>query len=97
VKHFEEKPLSLSFHPSGLHLIVSFSDKVRLMNILENELVHFKDLSIKNCYSVKFSHGGQLFAVVNNVMAQIFNFYTLDQPPHFQFKPQAGKFQTLTW
>ena len=67
------------------------------MNILENELVHFKDLSIKNCYSVKFSHGGHLFAVVNNVMAQIFNFYTLDQPPHYQFKPQAGKFQTLNW
>ena len=44
IKQFEEKPLSLSFHPSGLHLIVSFSDKVRLMNILENELVHFKDL-----------------------------------------------------
>lgn len=54
-------------------------------------------MSIKNCYSVKFSHGGHLFAVVNNVMAQIFNFYTLDQPPHYQFKPQAGKFQTLTW
>lgn len=36
IKNFDEKPLSLSFHPSGLHLIVTFPDKVRLINILEN-------------------------------------------------------------
>ena len=46
---------------------------------------------------MKFAHGGHLFAVVNNVMVQLFNFYTLDQPPHYQFKAQAGKFQTMTW
>ena len=46
---------------------------------------------------MKFSHGGHLFAVVNNVMVQLFNFYTLDQPSHYQFKAQAGKFQTMSW
>ena len=30
-------------------------------------------------------------------MVQIYNFYTLDQPSHYQFKAQAGKFQTMTW
>ena len=30
-------------------------------------------------------------------MVQVFNFYTLDQPPHYQFKAQTGKFQTMTW
>ena len=30
-------------------------------------------------------------------MVQLFNFYTLDQPSHYQFKAQAGKFQTMTW
>lgn len=97
IKNFDEKPLSLSFHPSGLHLVVSFPDKIRLINILDNDLVSFKDLPIKNCYEVKFSNGGHLFAAVNNVMVQLFNFYTLDQPSHYQFKAQAGKFQTMTW
>ena len=97
IKNFDEKPLSLSFHPSGLHLVVSFPDKIRLINILDNDLVSFKDLPIKNCYEVKFSHGGHLFAAVNNVMVQLFNFYTLDQPSHYQFKAQAGKFQTMVW
>lgn len=46
---------------------------------------------------MKFSNGGHLFAVVNNVMVQVFNFYTLDQPPHYQFKAQAGKFQAMCW
>lgn len=30
-------------------------------------------------------------------MVQVFNFYTLDQPPHYQFKAQSGKFQTMSW
>lgn len=60
-------------------------------------MISFKDLPIKNCYEVKFSHGGHLFAVVNNVMVQVFNFYTLDQPPHYQFKAQTGKFQAMCW
>ena len=30
-------------------------------------------------------------------MVQLFNFYTLDQPSHYQFKAQAGKFQTMCW
>jgi hypothetical protein len=30
-------------------------------------------------------------------MVQIFNFYTLDQPPNYQFKTQAGKFQAMCW
>lgn len=77
--------------------MVSFPDKIRLINILENDLVSFKDLPIKNCYEVKFSNGGHLFSAVNNVMVQLFNFYTLDQPSHYQFKAQAGKFQTMTW
>lgn len=70
---------------------------MRIINILDSELVNLKDLSIKNCHEVKFSHGGHLFAVVNNVMVQLFNFYTLDQPPHYQFKGQTGKLSTMAW
>ena len=35
--------------------------------------------------------------MVNNVMVQLFNFYTLDQAPQYQFKAVAGKFQALCW
>ena len=35
--------------------------------------------------------------MVNNVMVQLFNFYTLDQAPQYQFKAVAGKFQAMCW
>ena len=30
---FPEEPFSLAFHPSGFHLVVGFSDKLRIMNV----------------------------------------------------------------
>ena len=33
MKVFPEGPTSVAFHPSGLHLIVGFSDKLRLLNV----------------------------------------------------------------
>lgn len=33
MKVFPEGPTSISFHPSGLQLLVGFSDKLRLMNV----------------------------------------------------------------
>ena len=33
---------AIAFHPSGLHLVVGFSDNVRLMNILDKQLVMYK-------------------------------------------------------
>ena len=33
-KTFSEDPFSVAFHPSGLHLLVGFADKLRLMNLL---------------------------------------------------------------
>jgi len=35
---------ALAFHPSGLHLVVGFSDSVKLMNILDKKLVEYKSL-----------------------------------------------------
>lgn len=89
--------MSLAFHPSGLHLAVSFPDKIKLINIIDSDLVPYKELSQKNCYEVKFSNGGHLFAVVNSLMVQIYNFYTCEQPPNYQFKALGGRFQCVVW
>jgi cilia- and flagella-associated protein 57 len=37
-KHFTEEPFSVALHPSGQHLIVGFSDKLRLMNLLMDDM-----------------------------------------------------------
>ena len=78
-KQFNEDPLSVAFHPSGLHLLVGFADKLRLMNVLMDDIRPFREISIKMCRECRFSHGGQYFAAVNGNIISIFDFYTGDK------------------
>lgn len=74
-----EAASSLSLHPSGLHLVVAYSDKLRVLNLQKDgeSLSNFKDInSFKNCSYVKFSNGGQYFAATSGNQLHIFKFYT---------------------
>lgn len=46
-KFFNEEAYSVAFHPSGFHLIIGFSDKLRLMNLLMEDMRTYKDIPIK--------------------------------------------------
>lgn len=48
-KFYQEEIFSVSIHPSGLYLLVSFADKLRLMNMLLDDLRTFKDFNIRAC------------------------------------------------
>lgn len=65
VEFFGEVPYSVAFHPSGFHIVVGFADKLRMMNIFANCIKSYKDIHIKACREVVFSHGGHLFAATN--------------------------------
>lgn len=55
---------ALAFHPSGMHLLVGVTDKLICYSVRAEKLTKFKDWNIRNCYDIKFSHGGHLFAAV---------------------------------
>ena len=38
-KEFADEPYAIAFHPSGFHLIVSFPEKIHMMNIFQNDIV----------------------------------------------------------
>jgi WD40 repeat protein len=60
-KSFNEEAFCVSFHPSGYHIIVGLSDRLRLMNICvhNNQIKHFREIvPFKNCKEIKFSNGG---------------------------------------
>jgi len=42
-KYFNEDPFSVAFHPTGLHLLVGFTDKLRLMNVLMDDIRPYKE------------------------------------------------------
>jgi hypothetical protein len=77
-KEFQEEAHTVSLHPSGLFILVGFSDKLKLFTILIDDLRPFKEFSIRGCLEVLFSNGGHLFAAVHGNVIQIYSTVTFD-------------------
>jgi WD40 repeat protein len=99
---FAETAYSLAFHPSGLHCVVGFSDKLKLMNLfldIKESRRDLKEIPAKGHKEIRFSNGGHLFAVScsNPQTIYIYNFYTCENPSHLIFKGHSGKVKCLEW
>lgn len=55
-REFQEECYSIALHPSGLYILVGFSDKLRLMNLLIDEIRTFKEFTIRGCREVNIIH-----------------------------------------
>ena len=53
---FQEEAFSIALHPSGLFVIVGFSEKLRLMNLLNEDIRPFKEFMIRGCREVGYVH-----------------------------------------
>ena len=95
VKFFPEEAYSVAFHPSGLNVLVGFTDKLRLMNLLMDDIRTYKEFSIKACRECRFSNGGQYFAAVNGNTVQIYNTYTCENIGNL--RGHNGKVRSLHW
>ena len=76
---FQDDMTAIAIHPSGLHLMIGFSDKLRYFNVLMDDLRQFHEFPIKACKCVRFAHGGHMFAAVNISNIVIFSNYTLEK------------------
>ncbi|GMF42028.1 unnamed protein product [Phytophthora fragariaefolia] len=94
-KRFNEEAFSVACHPSGLHLLVGFADKLRLLNILMDDIRSFKELPVKACRECQFSTGGHLFAAVNGNTIQVFSLFTGDLVA--TLRGHNGKVRSLFW
>ncbi|KAJ3192775.1 Cilia- and flagella-associated protein 57 [Irineochytrium annulatum] len=94
-KYFPEEAHSVSLHPSGLYLLVGFSDKLRLLNVLMDEFRLFKEFPIRGCKECKFSNGGHIFAAVHGNMIQLYSLWTFDNIGNL--KGHNGKVRSLHW
>lgn len=94
-KHFSEDPHSASFHPSGLHVMIGFSDKLRLINLLVDDARVAREIPIKACRECQFSNGGQYFAAVNGSVIAIYEFYTCEKV--IDLRGHNSKVRSLYW
>jgi len=57
-----EEPVALALHPSGFLAVVAFKERARVFHILHASLRQARELAIKACKFVRYSHGGHIFA-----------------------------------
>lgn len=77
--------------------MAGFADKLRMMNVTHNAIKSYKDISIRSCREVRFSYGGHLFAAASGSMIKVFNFYTAEGPPNFEFKSHSARVTSIAW
>ncbi|KAG8548991.1 hypothetical protein GDO81_023249, partial [Engystomops pustulosus] len=94
-KEFQEAAFSISLHPFGLYVLVGFSDKLRLMNLLIDDMRPFKEFTVRGCKECVFSHGGHLFAAVNGNVIHIYSTTTFENVVNL--KGHNGKVRSVAW
>lgn len=68
------------------------------MNVLSTDLASVKSIAIKNCREIRFSHGGHLFAVVNQYNFEVYNFYTFESPSYYKLnRGHTGRPRCINW
>ncbi|KAJ3293662.1 Cilia- and flagella-associated protein 57 [Borealophlyctis nickersoniae] len=95
VKYFPEEAFSVAIHPSGLYILVGFSDKLRLMNLLIDDVRSFREFTIRGCRECRFSNGGQYFAAVHGNTIQIYSTWNFENLGNL--KGHNGKVRSIYW
>jgi hypothetical protein len=60
VKQYEEEPVSVTIHPSALYVVVGFLETIKIEALHRTEIVEMREIAVRNCTMVKFSHGHSL-------------------------------------
>uniref|UniRef100_A0A670IZG5 Cilia- and flagella-associated protein 57 n=1 Tax=Podarcis muralis TaxID=64176 RepID=A0A670IZG5_PODMU len=94
-KEYQEEAYALSLHPSGLYVLVGFADKLRLMNLLIDDIRTFKDFTVRGCRECAFSTGGHLFAAVNGNVIHIYSATSFENI--INLKGHNGKVRAVVW
>jgi len=94
-KLFNDEPLAVALHPSGLFAIVGFADKVRVVSLLMEDMQKVKDIPVKGCRVCCFSKGGHMFAIANQSVVQVFDTYTCAVRAQLRGHNQAVR--SITW
>ncbi|XP_043499423.1 cilia- and flagella-associated protein 57-like [Polistes fuscatus] len=94
-KQYEEDICSIALHPMGLFCLVGFTDKLRFMSILIDDLLPIYEFPIRNCKTVLFCHGGHLFAAVNGNVIQVYT--TIGFYNRFLMKGHTARVKGLLW
>uniref|UniRef100_A0A8B9F126 Cilia and flagella associated protein 57 n=1 Tax=Amazona collaria TaxID=241587 RepID=A0A8B9F126_9PSIT len=94
-KEYREEAHTVSLHPTGLFCLVGFSDKLRFISLLYEDMHVFKELAVMKCRECSFSSRGHLFAAVNGNVIEIYSSITFQHINNL--KGHSGKILSVKW
>ncbi|KAK7907413.1 hypothetical protein WMY93_016025 [Mugilogobius chulae] len=94
-KEFQEEAYSVALHPTGHLILVGFSDKLRLMNLIVDDIRTFKEFAVRGCRECAFSHGGHMFAAVSGNVISVYSVTSFENI--INLKGHNGKVRGIEW
>ena len=85
----------VALHPSGLHAVVGFSDKLRVYHILVDDIRVCLEVPIKACREAKFSKGGNMLAASNGNSICVYELATGEKI--VDLKGHNSKVRSINW
>ncbi|XP_050451189.1 cilia- and flagella-associated protein 57 [Cataglyphis hispanica] len=95
LKQYTEDIYGIALHPMGLFCLIGFTDKLRFMSILIDDLLPMQEIAIRSCTTIRFSYGGHLFAAVSGNVVQVYTTIGFYNP--FILKGHTGRVKALLW
>ncbi|CAH2006904.1 unnamed protein product [Acanthoscelides obtectus] len=95
VQNFEDDIFSVALHPTGLYAVVGFSDKLRFMTIMIDDILNTKEFNIRACRLTSFSKLGHMFAATNGNIIQIYSSINFQQM--YVLKGHNGEITSMSW
>lgn len=93
-KEFQEDIYGISIHPTGLFVVVGFSDKLRFLTVTIDDFVKTREFHIRSCKLCSFSRLGHLFAATNGNVIQVYSTVSFEQL--FVLKGHSGVVGIIT-
>ena len=59
-----------------MYILAGFSDKLRLMNLLIDDIKTFREFNVRNCTACAFSCGGHLLAAVDGASTNVVSIFS---------------------
>ena len=95
MEKFEEEPIAVALHPSGLYLVVAFIDKLKVMSVILEELYLLRDIPIRQCTTISMSTGGSFVAANSGSTIEIIDVFTGDIVS--SLRGHSSKIRSITW
>ena len=94
-KMFQEEIHSVAIHPDGLYIAVGFMDKIRLLNLLIDDMRLFQEFPVRESKVCLFSHGGHFLVAAVSDLIHVYN--TISFKLIHLLKGHQGEVTSLCW